>query len=94
MTNSFYHEIIKNLHVGYAYHRIICDSHGVPVDYEYLEVNQAFETATSLIGAEIIGKKITEIFPAIAGTEFDWINFYGEIALNNTTGEIEQYSHF
>lgn len=94
MTNSFYHEIIKNLHVGYAYHRIICDSHGVPVDFEYLEVNQAFETATGLIGAEIIGKKATEIFPGIRDSELDWINFYGEIALNNTTREIEQYSHF
>jgi PAS domain-containing protein len=94
MTNIFYHEIIKNLHVGYAYHRIICDSHGVPVDYEYLEVNQAFETATGLIGAEIIGKKFTEIFPGIGGSGFDWINFYGEIALNNTTGELEQYSQF
>ena len=58
MTNSFYHEIIENLHVGYAYHRIICDNQGVPVDCEYIEVNKAFETATGLIREEIIGKTI------------------------------------
>lgn len=92
MSNNFYHEIIKNLHVGYAYHRIICNSQGAPVDYEFIEVNHAFETATGLIGDEIVGKTVTEVLPGIGDSSFDWINFYGEIALNNTTGETEQYS--
>ncbi|WP_303869103.1 HD domain-containing phosphohydrolase [Acetobacterium wieringae] len=92
MTNSFYHEIIKNLHVGYAYHRIICDTQGTPVDYEFIEVNPAFEAATGLIGEEIIGKTVTDVIPEIRDSEFDWIRFYGEIALKHTTAEIEQYS--
>ena len=57
ITNNFYHEIINNLDVGYAYHRIICNAQGVPVDYEFIEVNKAFEAATGLIAEEIIGKK-------------------------------------
>lgn len=65
MTNDFYHGIIKNLHVGYAYHRIICDTQGTPVDYEFIEVNRAFEAATGLIGAEIIGKTVTAVIPEI-----------------------------
>jgi len=94
MTNNFYHEIIKNLHVGYAYHRIICDSQGVPVNYEFLEVNKAFETATGLVGEEIIGKKVTEIFPGVDSTEdfLDWIKLYGKIALDKGSGEIEKHS--
>ncbi|UYO61570.1 diguanylate cyclase [Acetobacterium wieringae] len=92
MTNDFYHGIIKNLHVGYAYHRIICDTQGTPVDYEFIEVNRAFEAATGLIGAEIIGKTVTAVIPEIRDSGFDWIRFYGEIALNHTTAEIEQYS--
>ena len=94
MTNSFYHEIIENLHVGYAYHRIICDDLGVPVDYEFIEVNKAFETATGLIREEIIGKTIKMIFPEIGDSGFDWIKFYGEIALNHGADEIEKYSHY
>ncbi len=92
MTNNFYHEIIKSLHVGYAYHQIICDTQGTPVDYEFIEVNPAFEAATGLIGAEIIGKTVTAVIPEIRDSGFDWIRFYGEIALNHTTAEIEQYS--
>jgi diguanylate cyclase (GGDEF)-like protein/PAS domain S-box-containing protein len=96
MTNNFYHDIIKNLHVGYAYHRIICDTQGAPVDYEFIEVNNAFETATGLIGEEIIGKTVTQIFKDLKDSEaiFDWIEFYGNIALNNGSEEIEKYSEY
>lgn len=92
MTNIFYHEIINNLDVGYAYHRIICNAQGVPVDYEFIEVNKAFETATGLIAGEIIGKTATQVLPGIGDSEFDWINLYGQIALNKGSREIEQYS--
>lgn len=92
MTNDFHHEIIKNLQVGYSYHRIICDAQGTPVDYEYLEVNSAFEIATGLNAEVIIGRTVTDILPGIEYSEFDWIHFYGEIALNNSTGQIEQYA--
>ena len=92
MEHNFHHEIIKNLQIGYAYHRIICDVQGTPVDYEYLEVNKAFETATGLSAEKILGRKITEVLPGIETSEFDWIHFYGDIALNDGKGEIEQYS--
>ncbi|MDK2940646.1 MAG: diguanylate cyclase [Acetobacterium sp.] len=92
MANNFYHETIKHLHVGYAYHRIICDTQGVPVDYEFIEVNKAFETATGLQSQMIIGKTLTQILPEIRDSDFNWIRFYGEIALNNGADEIEQYS--
>jgi diguanylate cyclase (GGDEF)-like protein/PAS domain S-box-containing protein len=94
MANSFYHDIIKNLHVGYANHRIICDSQGVPVNYEYLEVNKAFETATGLVGEEIVGKTVTEIFPGVENSDdfLDWIEIYGKIALNKGSKEIEKHS--
>lgn len=92
MKHNFHLDIIKNLQVGYAYHRIICDDLGIPVDYEYLEVNKAFETATGLTAEAIIGRTVTEILPSIRDSEFDWIQFYGAIALNNGTEEIEQYA--
>jgi hypothetical protein len=33
---------------GFAYHRIVVDGSGRPVDYVFLEVNQAFEKMTGL----------------------------------------------
>ncbi|RSD35438.1 MAG: PAS/PAC sensor signal transduction histidine kinase [Methanohalophilus sp.] len=77
---------------GYAYHRIILDESETPCDYEFLDVNSAFEELTGLNGSEIIGKKITEILPDIRNDVFDWIEFYGKIALSGEETEIKQYS--
>lgn len=91
MEENFYKKVIGQSPVGYAYHKIICDDKGNPCDYEYVEINEAFEKYTGQ-GKKIIGKKITQILPNIKSGDFDWIKCYGEIALNGTVKEFEQYS--
>lgn len=92
MREEFYRQAIQNSPIGYAYHKIICDSKGKPCDYEYIEVNNAFEKHTGLRTEEIVGKKISEILPEILESEFNWIDIYGNIALNGGEEEYEQYS--
>lgn len=92
MDLNFYKSIIDKSLMGYAYHRIICNELGVPCDYEFIEVNDAFEKFTGLSAKQVIGKKITDIIPDIDKTEFDWIGFYGDVALNGIEKEIEQFS--
>jgi len=77
---------------GYAYHRIILDSHKNPVDYEFLEINEEFEKLTGLKAANILGKTIKAVQPDIITGEFDWIKCYGKVALNVHQIEFEQYS--
>lgn|GEM_PF-5073130 len=81
MNDQFYRELLFESPMGYALHRIICDSDGIPCDYVIVEMNEAFETLTGLHGEDIIDKKITEIVPDIKKEEFDWIRVYGDIAL-------------
>ena len=92
MNDKFYKQLIEESPTGYAYHKIICDEDGIPCDYEFIEVNSAFEALTGLKGSDIIGRKITEVLPDIAKSEFDWIKFYGEIAINGEKKEFEQFS--
>nr|WP_320024618.1 PocR ligand-binding domain-containing protein [uncultured Acetobacterium sp.] len=92
MNDSFYKSVVEHSPVGYAYHKIICDQAGNPCDYEFLEINRAFEKLTGLIGTEIIGKRITEVLPEIVNDEFNWIAFYGDVALNGGEKEFEQYT--
>ncbi len=92
MKDSFHKSVIDHSPVGYAYHKIICDEAGKPCDYKYIEVNPAFEKLTGLVAAVIIGKRITEVLPAIINDVFDWIGFYGEIALNGGKKEFEQFT--
>ena len=41
---------------------------------------------------KLLVKNITEILPGLRNSEFDWIKFYGEIALNGGEEEFEQFS--
>jgi len=85
--NSF-----KNAPFGYALHKILLDSKGNPVDYEFIEVNDAFQKITGLKKENIIGNTAKEAIPGINKGKFDWIGFYGNVALENSEEVFEQYS--
>lgn len=77
---------------GFAFHKIIVDEHGLPVDYVFLEVNEAFEKLTGLRKTEIIGRRVTEVIPGIRESDFDWIGTYGKVALSGVGIKFEQFS--
>ena len=43
-----YRSLFENMNEGFAYHKVIADDHNKPIDYEYIEVNPAFEKLTGL----------------------------------------------
>lgn len=92
MDDNFYKRILEDSPTGYAYHRIICNEEGIPCDYEFIDVNSAYEALTGVKSTDIIGKRITEIQPAIIKDELDWIKFYGETAIHGNKKEFEHYS--
>jgi len=92
MENTFYKELVQKVPFGYAYHKIIVDNSGKPIDYEFLEVNLKFEQLTGLESINILNRKISEIMPGIKNDKFDWVAFYGEIALSGEQKEFEQFS--
>ncbi len=62
------------------------------MDYVFLEMNSAFEKMTGLKREEIIGKKVTEVLPAIEKDKFDWIGTYGKVALSGESIRFECFS--
>ncbi|MCX6164761.1 MAG: PAS domain S-box protein, partial [Ignavibacteriae bacterium] len=89
---SNYQFVLNNLESGYAYQKIILDKKGKPVDFEYLEVNPAFEKLMSLKAEDIIGKRVTKIIPDFKKKEVDWIKFYGDVALTRKSKLFDFYS--
>ncbi|MFO7735900.1 MAG: PAS domain-containing protein [bacterium] len=77
---------------GYARHKIILDDSGKPYDYKFLETNATFEKLTGLKKEEIIGRTVREAIPGIEKSDFDWIGFYGKIALEGGEKDFKQYS--
>lgn len=89
--DQIYKKLIESMPQGYAFHRVICDHEGQPIDYQFVEMNQTFETMTGLVSKELLGKTFKQIFPDLHDA-FDWITFYGSIALGGPSQYFEQYS--
>jgi PAS domain S-box-containing protein len=88
-----YRSLFDNLLEGFAYHKIIVDTENRPVDYVFLQVNEAFERITGLKQRAVIGRKVTEVLPGIrSDSTFDWIGEYGKIALHGGELKTEQFS--
>ena len=83
--------LFENMINGFAYHNIITNENGKPVDYEFIEVNKVFEKLTGLRREDIIGKRITTVHPGIEDMEFDWIGTYGNVALTGESITFEQF---
>lgn len=64
-----------------AHCRVILDAQGRPVDYEYLQVNEAYEAFIGMKPSEIVGRRAREVFPGIEHSVNDYIGRYGQIAL-------------
>ncbi|MFN4152979.1 MAG: PAS domain S-box protein, partial [Candidatus Sericytochromatia bacterium] len=92
LYNERYKDLIRKAPFAFAYHRIILDEFDKPIDYEFLEINEAFELMTNLKKSEVVNQKVTDVIPSIKNDNFDWINFYGETALNGNEKVFEQYS--
>ena len=92
MTSMLEQHILRSPLIGYSLRRIIFDGSGKPVDYEFLEVNEAFERFTGLAREDVLGRRAREVIPGIENASFDWLGVYGDVVLRGGAKEFEQYS--
>lgn len=71
-----YEMLFNSIDEGFCIIEVIFDSENKPVDYRFLEVNDAFEKQTGLYKAK--GKLMRELAPE---HEEHWFEIYGKIAL-------------
>jgi len=88
---NLHQSILTKTSFGYAYYKAIYNEKGHPVDYEFLEVNPAFEILSGLKASDVIGKTVCEVMPGIKETNFDLTAHYDVIALNGGEKEFEQF---
>lgn len=74
--------------IAIAYHKMIYDNMGKPVDYYFIEANQSYQELT---GVNPVGKLVTEAFPGIENDPFDWIGKFGEVAKTGKEIRFQQY---
>ncbi|MEG6584762.1 PAS domain-containing hybrid sensor histidine kinase/response regulator [Dendrosporobacter sp. 1207_IL3150] len=90
-SKAQYKSLFQNMNSGFAYCRICLENKDY-IDYEYLEVNTAYETLMGTRKEHLIGKRFSEAFPEYLRVYQDRINICKEVALGSDSREIEHYS--
>jgi PAS domain S-box-containing protein len=92
LSEHRYSALFENMQDGFAYHKILLDEAGKPVDYVFLEINDAFERLTGLKREKVLGKAVTQVLPGIERDPANWIGVYGKVALTGEPVRLENYS--
>ncbi len=85
-SQQTYRSLFDNMMDGYAYCEMIYDNENHPMDFIYLNVNDAFERLTGLKNVE--DKKVSEVIPGIAEAHPELLEIYGRVA---STGQAEKF---
>ena len=84
-----YRTLFENSLNGIAFHSIITNDAGEPIDYFFIETNQAYEDLTGLRHEDIKGRRASEVIP---GTENGpLVKMYGRVALGGDPISFEQF---
>ncbi len=86
-----YRSLFDNMLEGFAYCKIIADKSNKPVDFEYIEVNDAFEKLTGLKKEQVTGKRITEAVPGVKKVHPEIFKIYGKVALTGKATNFDIY---
>jgi signal transduction histidine kinase/CheY-like chemotaxis protein/PAS domain-containing protein len=85
-----YQALFSHMINGFAYHRVVVDNTGNPLDHEFIEVNEAFNKLTGL--TDVVGKRVTDVLPGIREDSVDWLGTYGRLADQGQPIRLETYS--
>ena len=83
-SDKRHRSLFENMLEGFSYCRMLFENDR-PVDYEYLEVNKAFEEVLGL--KDVIGKGATKVIPGINESNPELLELCGRVA---QTGQPEQ----
>jgi PAS domain S-box-containing protein len=74
--------------IGVAYHKMIYDEAGEPVDYYFIDANESYNHLT---GVSPKGMTARQAFPGIENDPADWIGTFGHVAKSGETIRFEQF---
>ncbi|HPE56052.1 MAG TPA: PAS domain S-box protein [Bacteroidales bacterium] len=84
-------DFLDHAPVAFAYHEIILNETGAPVDFKFLRINAAFELLSGLKAQDIVGKKRSQLFPQVCEPEDKCIDQLGEIAMEGGNISFENF---
>jgi PAS domain S-box-containing protein len=87
-NGDVYHSLIDNMSEGFAHCQMIYENN-TPVDFIYLEVNQAFERLTGL--KNVVGKRISEVIVNHRADNPKLFDLYSRVSQTGISEKIESF---
>ncbi|SDF32208.1 PAS domain S-box-containing protein [Methanolobus vulcani] len=87
-----YRGLFENSISGVVIAEILRDENGTPIDFVFQEVNEFFENNTGLKAEDIIGKRVTEVYPGMEKKENTILGLHLKVANNGKPISTEIYS--
>jgi PAS domain S-box-containing protein len=91
LSEEKYRSLFENMINGYAYCRMIFDQKEEPVDFVYLEINDAFEKLTGLKRDTVVGRRVSEAIPGTRESNPEIFGIYGRVAKSGKTESFEVF---
>ncbi|WP_206602843.1 PAS domain-containing hybrid sensor histidine kinase/response regulator [Leptolyngbya ohadii] len=82
-----YRTLFESIEDGFCIIQMQFDEDQTPIDYQFLEINPAFERQAGLTGAT--GKTVRQLLPDL---ESFWLDTYGKVALAQEAIQFENYT--
>jgi PAS domain S-box-containing protein len=86
-----YRYLFTNLLNGFAYCKVVYNEDDEPLDFVYLEINDAFEKLIGVKKADVLGKKSTEVYKGIREANPEFFEVCTRVSY---TGKTEHFETF
>ena len=84
-----YRLLFQNMVEGFAVYELLYDEQGQPVDWRVLEVNNAYTRHTGVTRDRIVGRRISELFPAAIP---EYLPRFAQVVATQTPSNFETYA--
>lgn len=88
-SEAKYRVLFEAMAEGFALYELIDDENGRPVDWRVLEVNEAYTRHTGLPRDEIVGRRVSEVFPVSVG---DYLPIFAKVVETGEPVDFETYA--
>ena len=85
---DLYNKIYSSMNEGVAIHRIIFNDNNIPVNYEIIDVNPAFEEILGINIKDVLGKISSEVYGT---SEPPYLDVYSKVSQTGIPTHFETY---
>lgn len=81
--------LFNNMETGFAVHKLLCDENSVPINFEYVYVNPAYEKLAGVSAGQLVGRTYQDF-----GLDFDdnFLECVSKVALHGGTSHCNYYA--